>query len=260
MTDLFLLDPHPTAEKGVLFLHGLGASGASWALNFPPLIKAGFRPLAPDLPGFGQSPYNGHGWSFQRVAAQLADLMNELNLQKVDVVGLSMGSIVAQQLVLDYPHLINKLVLVSSFAALRPSSLAQWIYFVQRALLVHFVGLPAQAELVAKRVFPRSEQAELRKQAAALIASANPQAYRAAMRALGTWDSRQRLAEINAPTLIVTGAQDSTIPLIRQQQLASLIKGSRHAVIPNANHVVAVDQPQVFNHVLGEFLTEKNRI
>lgn len=254
MTNLFYLDPNPSADKSVLLLHGLGANGASWALNLPPLIAAGFRPLAPDLPGFGLSPYDGQGWSFKRSASQVADLMNELNLKKVDLVGLSMGSILAQQFAMDYPHLTNKLVLVSSFAALRPSNLSQWGYFIQRALAVHLIGLPAQAKLVAKRVFPAAEQADLRKMAEAQIGSANPQAYRAAMRALGTWDSRLRLNLIKAPTLIVSGENDTTIPLLRQSQLASLIKDARQVIVKNANHAVPIDQPDAFNQLLGEFL------
>src|SRR5688572_14857596 len=116
MTGLHFLDPNPFGTPGVLFLHGLGVNASSWTLQFPPLIQAGFRPLAPDLPGFGESRYDGRGWSLRRIAAVLAALLDELALGRVHLVGLSMGGAIAQQFVFDTPHLVKKLVLASSFA------------------------------------------------------------------------------------------------------------------------------------------------
>jgi pimeloyl-ACP methyl ester carboxylesterase len=67
MTKLHFLDPNPTGRPTVLLLHGLGADGSSWTLQLPPLIEAGFRPIAPDAPGFGKSPYDGKGWSVRKL-------------------------------------------------------------------------------------------------------------------------------------------------------------------------------------------------
>src|SRR5690242_2487693 len=116
MDGLNFLDPNPTGARGVLLLHGLGVDASSWALQFAPLVEAGFRPLAPDIPGFGASRYDGRGWSLRRVAAGLAAWLDELAFGAVDVVGLSMGAAIAQQLVLDHPALVKKLLLASSFA------------------------------------------------------------------------------------------------------------------------------------------------
>ncbi len=252
--ELFFLDPNPTASKAVLLLHGLGANGSSWALQLPALAEAGFRPLAPDAPGFGQSRYDGHGWSLPRAAGMLAGLLDELSIEKVDVIGLSMGGVIAQQFALDHPSRTGKLVLVSTFAALRPNNLSQAFYFIQRALVVHLLGLPQQAKLVARRVFPHPEQDELRRLAEEQIASADPRAYRAAMRALGTFDSRHRLGEILSPALVVSGESDSTVPVARQRLLAEFIPQARQVVVPNANHAVPVDQPELFNRLVVDFL------
>ena len=74
MTNLHYLDPNPSGSPAVLLLHGLGANGSSWTLQFDALIEAGFRPIAPDAPGFGESPYDGKGWSISRdVAAIMAE-------------------------------------------------------------------------------------------------------------------------------------------------------------------------------------------
>lgn len=254
MTKLHFLDPHPDGSPAVLLLHGLGANGSMWTLQFDDLIAAGYRPLAPDAPGFGDSPYDGRGWNFRRVAADLAALLRELETGPAHVVGLSMGGVIAQQFALDYPGLVRKLVLVSTFAVLRPSSLSQWLYFLQRLMLVHLAGLEQQSKIVAQRVFPAPEQESLREMAAAQIARADPRAYRAAMRHLGLFDSRRRLREIRVPTLVISGEHDTTISPARQKMLAGGIPGARQIVIPEGGHAVAIDQAAAFNRVLLEFL------
>ena len=145
-----------------MLLHGLGADGTSWTLQLPALADAGFRPLAPDAPGFGGSRYNGRGWSIRRAAAQMAGLLGELGTGPVHVVGLSMGGVIAQQFALDFPQLTRKLVLVSTFSALRPETLGGWGYFAQRAGVVLFLGLEAQARLVSRRLFPDPKDEPLR--------------------------------------------------------------------------------------------------
>lgn len=253
-TRLHFLDPHPTGSPAVLLLHGLGANGSMWALQFNDLIAAGYRPIAPDAPGFGDSPYDGRGWNFRRVAADLAALLRELEAGPAYVVGLSMGGVIAQQFALDYPDLVRKLVLVSTFTVLRPSSLSQWLYFFQRLVVVHLVGLEQQSRIVARRVFPAPEQESLRKMATAQIARADPRAYRAAMRYLGLFDSRRRLKEILVPTLVITGERDTTVFPARQKMLADGIPGARQVILPGGGHAVAIDQAEAFNRELLGFL------
>lgn len=256
MTRLHFLDPNPSGSPAVLLLHGLGANGAMWTLQFEALIAAGFRPIAPDAPGFGDSPYDGRGWNFRRVAADLAGLLRELETGPAHVVGLSMGGVIAQQFAFDYPALARKLALVSTFSVLRPSSRSQWVYFFQRLVVVHLMGLEQQSRIVARRVFPAPGQLALREMAAAQIARADPRAYRAAMRNLGLFDSRKRLGEIRAPTLVITGAEDTTVSPERQKMLADGIPGARQVVIPNGGHAVAIDQKDAFNRALLNFLGE----
>jgi 3-oxoadipate enol-lactonase len=254
MARLYFLDPNPAGSPTVLLLHGLGANGSSWTLQFAPLIAAGMRPLAPDAPGFGQSHYDGRGWSFKRVAADLAALLDELQTGPIHLVGLSMGGVIAQQFVLDYPQLVRKLVLVSTFSVLRPENLSQWGYFFQRLVVVHTLGLKQQSEIVARRVFPEAGQAALRQMATEQIASADPRAYRAAMRSLGLFNSQKRLKEIKTPTLVITGANDSTVSPARQKRLAEGVCGAQQVTIPEAGHAVAIDQFEAFNAELMMFL------
>jgi len=254
MTSLQFLDPNPSGSPAVLLLHGLGANGASWGLQLPALSRAGFRPLAPDAPGFGGSPYDGRGWSIRRVAGQMAGWLEELGTGPVHLVGLSMGGVIAQQLALDYPQMIRKLVLASTFSALRPDDLSGWAYFLRRAGAVLTLGMKAQAQVVARRVFPAPQDQPLREMFLEVVSHADARAYRRAMLSLGLFDSSKRLGQIQAPALVVTGAQDSTVSPARQRRLADGIPGARQVVIPQAGHAVSVDQPERFNRELLAFL------
>lgn len=254
MSQIHYLDPHPDGCPAVLLLHGLGATGASWTLQLPALAAAGYRPLAPDLPGFGDSPYDGRGWSIPGVAARMAALLEELGTGPAHIVGISMGGVIAQQLALDFPALTRSLVLVNTFAVLRPATWKGWLYFLWRFIIVNTLGLEAQAKFVARRIFPEPQDAPLREVLIASISSADRRAYRRAMLALGLFDSRPRLAQIRAPALVLTGERDSTVAPARQRLLADGIPGARQVVIPDAGHAVSVDQPEAFNRLLLDFL------
>ncbi|MCS7011880.1 MAG: alpha/beta hydrolase [Anaerolineales bacterium] len=254
MTNVHVLDPKPDGAPAVLLLHGLGATGASWTLQLPALMEAGFRPLAPDLPGFGRSPYDGRGWSLSRLAKILADILVERGLDSSHVVGLSMGGVLAQQFAHEFPSRTRKLVLVSTFAVLRPDSFSGWFYFLRRFLGVVLGGPQTQARLVAERIFPYPEQEPLRQILLETILQADQDAYRAAMRALAMFDSRPWLSTLTMPTLIISGEDDTTISPAQQRMLAQRIPGAQQVILQAAGHAVPVDQPEVFNRLLLEFL------
>ena len=257
MNTIHYLDPNPAGHPTVLLLHGLGADVSSWTLQMPALTGAGLRPMAVDTPGFGRSPYDGHGWNIRRMAAEMASLVEELQTGPVHVVGLSMGGTIAQQFALDHPQLTRRLVLVSTFAALRPDSLSGWFYFMQRFLVVNLLGLPAQAKVVAQRVFPDPRYTQLRERLVETISHADPRAYRKAMVSLGLFNSVKRLGEIKVPTLIVTGADDTTVSPARQRMLVEAIPGACQVIIPDAGHAVPVDQAERFNRELLAFLVDQ---
>jgi pimeloyl-ACP methyl ester carboxylesterase len=254
MSSLHYFDPNPAGHPAVLLLHGLGADAGSWTLQIPVLTGVGFRPIAVDIPGFGLSPFDGRSWSIRRVADGMADLLEELQTGPAHVVGLSLGGAIAQQFALDIPHLTRKLVLVSTFAVLRPDNLSGWIYFLQRFILVNTLGLSAQAKVVAQRVFPDPRHEQLRNILVETISHADPRAYRKAMASLGLFNSLKRLGEIKAPTLVITGADDTTVNPGRQRLLVAGIPKAQQVIIPDSGHAVPVDQADRFNRELLNFL------
>lgn len=256
MANIHYLDPGDGQGFPVLLLHGLGVDGSSWVFQFPALINAGFRPIAVDVPGFGHSPRGDKAWGIKRVTSDFAAFLEEIKISSVHVVGLSMGGTIAQQLTLDFPHLVSKLVLVNTFSVLRPATYQGWMYFIQRFVLVHTLGLPAQAKFVSERIFSKPDQSELRQEMIQQITNADPRAYRAAMRSLGTFNSKHRLSGINIPVLVITGAKDTTVQPGHQAQMTSWIPGARQVFMPEAGHAASVEFPGEFNRILVDFLLQ----
>lgn len=251
---IHFLDENPAGKQVALLLHGLGANSASWQLQIPVLVEKGWRVIAPDTPGFGQSTYAGGGVNFSKTARYFAALLENQGVSSAAIIGISMGGVQALQLALDFPTLAERLVLVNTFASLEKTSPRFLPYYVWRFILVHTLGLPAQARVVAKRIFPQPEQQILREMLIEQILQANPACYRATLRALGRFDVTSRLGEIKCPALIITGGSDTTVATSSQARLAQGIPGARQVIIPEAGHAVSVEEPDKFNSILVEFL------
>ena len=252
-------DPNPGGNPVVLLLHGLGATNESWAAQVPVLVEAGYRVIAPDARGFGHSTYPGHT-SVHAMAADMAELLQHLEISRAHVVGISMGGTLALQLAMDHSTYVQSLLLANTFAKLRPDAWSGWLYFALRLLLVHTLGLEAQARAVVRRIFPQENQEHLREALVAQIMQADPRGYRATMRALARFNVEGRLAEIGVPTLVISGENDTTVQPKYQRALAALIPSARQMVIPEAGHAIIVDQPQAFNRELLKFLEGELRV
>ena len=132
-----------------------------------------------------------------------------------------------------------------------------WAYFLYRVLMVHTVGIETQANFVARRLFPEPEQEYLRQELTTQVRQASPAGYRATMRALGLFDITHRLGDIHAPTLIITGDQDSTVPPQVQAVLARNISHANQAIVAGAGHAVSVEKAEDFNRLLLDFLSDR---
>ena len=247
------LDLNANAARSVLLVHGLGSNTAGWQGQTGALRSAGWRVLVPDLPGFGQSPFAGGRWRIADVTAEVAALLHALQPAGACVVGISMGGTVALQLALDYPQLVQRLVLVSTFARLRARGPRQLLYYVRRYLLLHLRGLPSQARTVTQHVFPLPAQEDWRAVFYRQILQSDVRAYRSAMLALARFDVQARLAEVRVPTLVITGSQDKTVRPENQAGLMQGIAGARQLIL-NGGHAIMVEQPQAFNQALLQFL------
>jgi len=239
----------------ILLLHGLGSCGQDWLLQMPVLSK-GFHVIAPDLRGHGQSaPWKLHE---QISVAQMADdmlgLLDALGVAHAHVVGLSLGGCVAQQMTLDKPAGVRSLTLVNTFARFDPGGLGNAVPLALRMIVLGILGMPAQARFVAARLFPKPEQAQLRDMAARRIAANDPVTYRRLVQALRAFDVAGRLSEITCPTLVIAGDRDTTVPRRAVRLLAERIPGARFELVADSGHATPIDQPEIFNRLVLEFV------
>jgi 3-oxoadipate enol-lactonase len=217
----------------LLLIHGLGSSGADWALQVPAL-EQGFRIIVPDLPGSGHSALLREPCSIGGLAASLWALCDHLGSSRINIVGFSLGGAVALEMALMRPDAVRRLALINSLATYR---LDHWRKCMEAALslaLVALVGMRRASQLAAKRLFPMPWQGTLRERAAAVVSSVPPDNYVLTGRALLRWSAVDRLYRLKAKALVIAAEHDFT-PLEEKRLLARrlaadfiLVRGSRH--------------------------------
>ena len=237
----------------VLLLHGLGGSRNDWALQLPPLLRH-FRVIAVDLRGHGNSPKPAGPYRMAAMADDVATLLRRINAWPAQVVGLSLGGAVAQQLALDQRTMVRSLVLVNTASRFVVDSWRFRLTGLQRLAAVYRLDMSSVAQSVAQRLFPFEEQSALRRETASRLAANDPAAYRACLWAVARFDVRSELSRIRCPVLVVAGEKDSVLPLKPKQQLACGVANGYLAIIPKSGHATPIDQATRFNDVLLGFL------
>jgi 3-oxoadipate enol-lactonase len=218
--------------RPLLLIHGWMMQGRMFE-PLRPLLTMRYRLIVPDLRGQGGSRNLPPPYSPEQYATDLIKLLDHMGIQQTDVLGYSQGGIVAQELVHQAPERVERLILACTFAH-NIQTPREW---VEAWLLAWLIRLLGAERLVAMTLRNSTELTPAQVADLQAMVAANDQAtviasYREMMR----FDSRPWLAEIECPTLIVAGAQDTTVPIHHARQLHSLIPGSDLQVIQGAGH------------------------
>jgi 3-oxoadipate enol-lactonase len=240
-----------------LFLHGLGGSRTSWDAQLATL-GAFRRCVAWDMPGYGASA--GSPSSFEELADAAADLVLTLAdgaSEAVDVVGLSMGGMIAQHLALRHPHLVRSLVLLDTSPAfgLDGSRPDEWLR--QRlAPLAAGISPAAMAPQVLTSIAGPALTDDRLADAVAAMGRIDGDALATACRTLVTHDTRDRLATITCPTLVAVGELDDETPAAYSRVLHEAIPGSRLVVLPGVGHLANIEAPAAVNDLIAALWAE----
>jgi 3-oxoadipate enol-lactonase len=247
----------PDKTDTVLLLHGMGSAGDDWGLQLPAL-EPHYRVLAPDTRGHGKSPKPSGPYSIAHMTDDVIGLLDELKIETAHVVGLSMGGAIAQQLAINQPKRVRSLVLVNTFARVRPAGAGGLQRFFKRMWALQFGTMRDLGEPVITNLFPKPEHAEVRRIGIERFLENNTskQVYMSLLRSTVLFDSRRQLNRITAPTLVVAGDRDHTVPMLCKQELARSIPNARLIVIPDSGHATPIDQHERFNEVLVDFLRQ----
>jgi 3-oxoadipate enol-lactonase len=236
----------PDAPPAV-FIHGLGGNRFSWEPQLSALAQLR-QCLACDLPGYGKSA--GLPGPLPELASLIADWITSLGRGPADVVGLSFGGMVAQHLALNHPETVRTLALLDTSPAFGFDGVTtpeEWL--ATRVSPAPDAAAPDTGRVIAGIVGPDCP-GEVRDAAAAIMREVPAATLAASCRALVGHDTRDRLREVTAPTLVMVGAEDTETPETYARAIAERIPGARLVVIPKAGHLVNVEAPDPVNEEL----------
>jgi pimeloyl-ACP methyl ester carboxylesterase len=248
----------------IVFVHGISGSWQNWLENLPHFAR-NHRAIALDLPGFGASPMPS--WTIDMFAygRLLHDFCEKLGADGgATLVGNSMGGLVAAEAVLSAPGRFDRLVLVSAAGLIntwlpheRGTATSQaWNTFGRPfGAAARFVVSHPRARYAMFRFFIRYPGRLHKELLWEQMASGLPApGFADALDAVIEYDARDRLEEIEIPTMIVWGRDDWVIPSAAALSYHRRIPHARLEIFERTGHVPQLERPQRFNAVLDEFL------
>lgn len=249
----------------ILFVHGLAGCWRNWLENVP-WFGRNYRAIALDLPGFGDSPKPSWEISMGNYGRLIHDFCERLGLDRVAaLVGNSMGGFISTEAVIQQPERFERLVLVSaagiSFAEAkgpRVQAAARSIEAVAPRFLTgdrkFLLARPAGRKIAFGRVVrnPNKLRPELLKEQTTPGLSAP--GFADAMVSIVGYDTRERLPEIEIPTLVVWGLNDQIVPVEAALGYHRLIPHSRLEIFERTGHLPQLERPARFNPMVEQFI------
>jgi 3-oxoadipate enol-lactonase len=242
----------------VLLLHGFPFDKSMWAAQLDALTGAGFRAIAPDLRGLGETRSSSEMSTMDNMARDAAALLDELKLETAIVCGLSMGGYVAFELVHLFPSRVRGLVLAGTRAPAdneqERAGREQQVQTMLRAGLVP-ISIATLPKLLSERT--RAEKMDVVKRVRKMITRSDPQGAAAAQRGMAARrDYTNDLPNIKAAALIIVGREDPIRPVSDAEFMHERFPDSRLEIIEDAAHMTNMEQPEKFNELLVSFLNE----
>lgn len=236
----------------LLLLHGLGSSTADWVLQMEVFAQY-YRVVAVDMRGHGRSTKPPGPYTIPMFAADVTAVLQALEIPSAHVLGISLGGMIAFQLAVSYPQMVKSLIIVNSVPSMVVRNFLDRWQLWRRLAIVELMGMRRMGEYLAPRLFPKPEQGELRQEIIQRWAQNDKQAYLAAMRSFVGWDVTGQLAGIQCPTLVISADEDYW-PVADKEAYTAQIPQARLLVIEDSRHATPIDQPEVFNTAVLDFL------
>ena len=231
-------------RETVLFIHGAGGGQYTWSYQKGFLEKQ-FNPIIIELPGHGESEGEGEE-EIGRYAEHVLAFLKAMDLQKVFLVGHSMGGVIVQTLALTQAEVIKGIVLVGTGARLK-------------VLPVILNGIKNNFEETVRMInqfaYSRKAPSDLIEKGISMMMQCRPEVLYGDFMACDRFDLINEVEKIIFPTLLLCGDDDQLTPVKYSQFLHSRIKGSKLEILPNAGHMVMMEAPQAFNEKIREFIS-----
>ncbi len=227
----------------LLMIMGLSFSLAMWR-ELRTIMAGHFRTILFDNRGVGKSDVPLRPWSMRTMARDAAAVLDAANVQSANVLGISMGGMIAQELALLHPERVRKLVLACTQCggprAVRPG------LDVYRAFVRPYASLDQRSKAFVPLLYsPETPVDRIDQDRKTLLANYAPvRGSIAQILAILTWRCHRHLPRIASPTLVIHGDRDRLVPVENGRLIAELIPGAKLVELPGAGHIFPTDQPE----------------
>jgi pimeloyl-ACP methyl ester carboxylesterase len=230
-------------RRNIIFVHGAGGNGFAWQ-NQRRGLDRGVNTICVDLPGHGQSS----GPSCTSIAAYshwLLRFIDNLGLTGVIAAGHSMGGGVILEAAIEYPEMLQALIVVGSGARLKVSSK------ILQSLETDF---NAAAEQLLRNYYGSGSSKKLMKWGLEHLLNEVPEVVLADFRACDGFDRMDNIAQIKKPALVLCGSEDIMTPPKYSQYLAEKLQRATLRIVDKAGHMAMVEKPFEVNASILKFL------
>lgn len=241
----------------LVLLAGFGSDLLSWSFQRD-AFAARHKVVLLDNRGVGRSPTPAGPYTITQMAGDVIALLDKLGLEKVKLVGHSMGSSIAQELAIRHPERLDRMVLVSTF-----SKDGERVLPVLEAWVKSWEG-DFNEEIMAKKVLPYIYSDKFfenpnRVRATLGFLKAHPypprvEGLRGQLNAVGGHNTWDRLGQIKVPTLVLAGELDRLTSPSITKEVAERIPGAQFQGIPGAAHACMLEQADLFERLVLKFL------
>ncbi len=236
----------------LVLLHSLALAADMWSPVLGDFLDV-FEVIAIDLRGHGQSSYNGEAFSVEDMASDVRLVLDELNLKRVHVLGLSMGGCVAVSFAATYPDYVDRLALCDTTAWYGPDAPKAWQARARTAMTrPRVMQIPFQVDRWFGERFRRINPRVV-SHVADIFMQTSPEVHAKACYALGAFDNTSLLSRITAPTLAITGEDDDATPPHMGARLGSEISNGRFVVAKGLRHFAVIESANVRSAVVRHF-------
>ncbi|WP_033824090.1 alpha/beta fold hydrolase [Kitasatospora sp. MBT63] len=256
----------PTAPAGharatgtpLVLLHAFPFSARMWAAQLERLAGAAgelARVFAPDQRGFGAAPLGDDAPSLDLVADDVARLLDEAEVDRAVVGGLSMGGYVAMAFARRHPDRLCGLLLADTKAAPDTEQARTNRERIAAAVLARDSVQLLAEEKVAESLLGPAAGPDLLAEVRVMIAEASPQAVAWAQRAMAArGDSLEVLAAVDVPAAVIVGEADAVTPLAEARMMAEAMADAELTVIPAVGHLSSLEAPETFDAAVRALL------
>jgi 3-oxoadipate enol-lactonase len=243
----------PEGAPWVAFSNSLATNLSMWDAQAAALKKS-FRVLRYDHRGHGGTEATDGRYDFDLLVADVVGLFDALSIKRAHFVGISMGGMTGLALAQKHPGRVASLAACDCGPASSPASAQQW---EERIAIAQKEGMEPLVEATARRWFPPEfikSQPAVFQRACEMIRATPVKGFIGCAGALANYDLRPGLPGISAPTLLIVGTKDATVPGIKAINAA--VSGSKLVELEGAGHLSNLEQPDAFTRALQQFLPQ----